>query len=105
MHCGVNVAKVREIIKKPELSSIVGSPQAVAGMMTLRNKVLPIIDLAQILGKQSDNEAARIVVLEFNKVVIGALVNSVSRIYRISWEHVEAPSSTVDGSYVERAKD
>src|ERR1039457_6303320 len=100
MHCGVNVAKVREIIKKPELSSIVGSPQAVAGMMTLRNKVLPIIDLAQILGKHSDDEATRIVVLEFNKGVTGALVNSVSRIYRISWENVEAPSTTVDGSYV-----
>jgi two-component system, chemotaxis family, chemotaxis protein CheV len=100
MHCGVNVAKVREIIKKPELSSIVGSPQTVAGMMTLRDNVLPIIDLAQILGQHSDKLADKIVVLEFNKVVIGALVNSVSRIYRISWKNVEAPSAMAGGSYV-----
>ena len=50
MYCGVNVAKVREIILKPKLRSVIAAPQSVAGMITLRNKVLPVIDLGQILG-------------------------------------------------------
>ena len=93
MYCGVNVAKVREIIQKPALRSVVNAQHSVAGMMTLRNKVLPVIDLAKALGLCPAKAAERIVVLEFNKVVIGVLVNSVSRIYRLSWEQIEAPQS------------
>jgi len=100
MYCGVNVAKVREIIQKPKLRSVATAPQSVAGMMTLRNKVLPVIDLARILGLNPAKEADRIVVLEFNRVVIGVLVNSVSRIYRLSWEQIEPPQSVAGGSNI-----
>lgn len=100
MYYGVNVAKVREIIQKPELRTMVNSPQSVAGMMTLREKVLPVIDLGQILGQHSAVPANRIVVLEFNRIVIGVLVNNVSRIYRLSWEQIEAPHSVASGSYI-----
>lgn len=100
MYCGVNVAKVREIIQRPALRPMVASPPSVAGIMTLRDKVLPVIDLAQILGVQSGKEANRIVVLEFNRVIVGILVSSVSRIYRLSWEQVEAPHAVASGSYI-----
>ena len=100
MYCGVNVAKVREIIQKPKLRSVVSAPHTVAGMMTLRNKVLPVIDLGQILGLCPAKAAERIVVLEFNRVVIGVLVNSVSRIYRLSWEQIEAPQSVSGGANI-----
>ncbi|MDD2851604.1 MAG: chemotaxis protein [Desulfuromonadaceae bacterium] len=97
---GVNVAKVREIIQKPELRSVVNASPFVAGMMTLRDKVLPVIDLCQILGLYPGKAPDRIVVLEFNRVVIGVLVNSVSRIYRLSWEQIEAPHKLAGGSYI-----
>jgi two-component system, chemotaxis family, chemotaxis protein CheV len=97
---GVNVAKVREIIQRPQLRSIVAAPQAVAGMMMLRNKVLPVLDLGQILGQTAAKPAERIVVLEFNRIVIAVLVNAVSRIHRLSWEHIEAPTTVSAGSYI-----
>jgi len=100
MYYGVNVAKVREIILKPKLRSIVAAHPSVAGMITLRNKILPVLDLGQILGQYPAKAADRIVVLEFNRVVIGVLVNSVSRIYRLSWEQIEAPHSVACGSYI-----
>jgi two-component system chemotaxis response regulator CheV len=100
MYYGVNVAKVREIILKPKLRSIVSAPPAVAGMITLRNKVLPVIDLGKILEQHPAKEPDRIIVLEFNRIVIGVLVNSVSRIYRLSWEQIEAPQAMASGSYV-----
>ena len=100
MYYGVNVAKVREIIQKPKLRSIVSAPPAVAGMMTLRNKVLPVIDLARVLEQDPAKAPDRIVVLEFNRVVIAVLVNSVSRIYRLSWDQIEAPHAISGGSYI-----
>jgi two-component system chemotaxis response regulator CheV len=100
MFCGVNVAKVREIIQRPKLRPMVNAPPSVAGIMTLRDKVLPVIDLGHILGASSEQEPNRIVVLEFNRVIVGVLVSSVSRIYRLSWEQVEAPDRISSGSYV-----
>jgi two-component system chemotaxis response regulator CheV len=97
---GVNVAKVREIIQRPQLRSLVAAPRSVAGMMMLRSKVLPVLDLGQILGQHPAKAADRIVVLEFNKVVIAVLVSSVSRIHRLSWEQIEAPTAVSGGAYI-----
>ncbi len=97
---GVNVAKVREIIRKPLLRSVVHAPDSIAGMMTLRTTVIPVINLAVILGLNQDKEADKVVVLEFNRVVVGVLVNSVSRIYRLSWGQIESPPAISSGSYI-----
>jgi two-component system, chemotaxis family, chemotaxis protein CheV len=97
---GVNVAKVREIIRRPELTAAVSASSSVAGMMSLRDKIIPIVDLATILGKNPEKVADRIVVLEFNQVTVGVLVNSVSRIYRLSWERVERPNRICESAYI-----
>ncbi|HTP64153.1 MAG TPA: chemotaxis protein [Geobacteraceae bacterium] len=97
---GVNVAKVREIIRRPELTAAVSSPPSVAGMMCLRDNIIPVLDLAMILGKNPDKVADRIIVLEFNQVTVGVLVNSVSRIYRLSWERIERPNRICESAYI-----
>ncbi len=98
---GVNVAKVREIIRIPQISRIVNARPGVEGMIQLRDKVITIINLGQVLGKNTgDMIADRIIVLEFNALMVGVLVHSVSRIYRISWENVEQPSRSVHSEQV-----
>jgi two-component system chemotaxis response regulator CheV len=93
---GVNVAKVREIIRLPQLTKALNTSDAVEGMIKLREKVIPILNLAKILNKHTgDLVADRVIVLEFNNLMVGVLVHSVSRIYRISWKNVEAPASAV----------
>jgi two-component system, chemotaxis family, chemotaxis protein CheV len=93
---GVNVAKVREIIRLPNISRIVNAKPGIEGMIKLRDKVITIINLAQVLGKETGELIAdRVVVLEFNNQMVGVLVHSVSRIYRISWQNVEPPSRSV----------
>lgn len=95
-HYGVNVAKVREIIRLPEVTKALNTSEAVEGMIKLREKVIPILNLSKILNKHTgDRLADRVIVLEFNNLMVGVLVHSVSRIYRISWKNVEAPSSAV----------
>ncbi len=45
-------------------------------------------------------QADRVIVLEFNNLMVGVLVHSVSRIYRISWKNVEAPAMTTHSDQV-----
>lgn len=98
---GVNVAKVREIIRLPQISRVVNAKPGIEGMIKLRDKVITIINLAQVLGKEiGEMVADRVVVLEFNNLMVGVLVHSVSRIYRISWENVEPPSKSVHSDQV-----
>lgn len=93
---GVNVAKVREIIRLPQISRVVNAKLGVEGMIKLRDKVITVINLAKVLGKETGEMVAdRVVVLEFNNLMVGVMVHSVSRIYRISWANVEPPSRTV----------
>jgi two-component system chemotaxis response regulator CheV len=98
---GVNVAKVREIIRKPQMWKVFNAHPAIAGMMKLRDKVITVVDLATILGKSASCLSPdRVIVLEFNRMMIGVLVNGVSRIYRISWEQVEPPVRAIESAYV-----
>lgn len=93
---GVNVAKVREIIRLPELRKVVNSNPCISGMIKLRDQVISLIDLSRALNKNTEGLTAdRVLVLEFNRVVVGILVHSVSRIYRISWENVEPPVKAI----------
>jgi two-component system chemotaxis response regulator CheV len=80
---------------------VVNAKPGVEGMIKLRDKVITIINLAQVLGKETgDLVADRVVVLEFNNLMVGVLVHSVSRIYRISWKNVEPPSKAVHSEQV-----
>lgn len=98
---GVNVAKVREIIRLPQMSRVVNAKPGVEGMIKLRDKVITIVNLATVLNKSTgDLVADRVVVLEFNNLMVGVLVHSVSRIYRISWKSVEPPSASAHSDEV-----
>ncbi len=100
-HYGVNVAKVREIIRLPEVTKSLNSPAAIEGMIKLREKVITVLNLSRILNKDTgDMLADRVIVLEFNNIMVGVLVHSVSRIYRISWKNVEAPSMSAHSDQV-----
>ena len=98
---GVNVAKVREIIRLPHLWKSFHSNPAVEGMIQLRDQVIAVINLATLLNKSADGiEPDRVIVLEFNRMKVGVLVHSVSRIYRISWEQVEPPGPMVGNTQI-----
>jgi two-component system chemotaxis response regulator CheV len=98
---GVNVAKVREIIRIPTIWKVFNSHPAVAGMIRLRDRVITVIDLATVLNRRSDTLSPdKIIVLEFNRLTIGILVHGVTRIHRISWQQVEPPSASIAGTNV-----
>jgi two-component system chemotaxis response regulator CheV len=94
---GINVAKVLEIIQMPELTEM---PEAahpsVLGAFNLRSEIIPLIDLAGWLQKSRvEKEPPKVIVTEFNRTKSAFLVSGVTRIHRIGWQEVEAPTNYV----------
>ena len=92
---GVNVAKVREVVRMPAINPLASSVQGVAGVFELRGIPIPAINLAKALGDQDapimDNQ--QIIVTEFSKKRAGFIVKSTERIRRIAWEKVLPPTA------------
>jgi two-component system, chemotaxis family, chemotaxis protein CheV len=89
---GINVAKVREIIRMPELTTLPNMPKSTVGIFSLRGYIVPVIDLGEWLFQQpSDFEGKKLIVAEFNNMRLGFIVSDVRRIYRFSWKQVESP--------------
>ncbi|OEU67184.1 MAG: chemotaxis protein CheV [Desulfovibrio sp. S3730MH75] len=95
---GVNVAKVLEVVEAPAgLQAAEGAPHpSYLGTMSLRDMILPIIDLSVWLGiEREDSEFQLIVVTEINGVVTGFLVTGVTQIHRIGWADLKTPSKII----------
>ena len=105
---GVNVSKVREIIKMPMLTELPGTPDYIEGIFDLRDVVIPVVNLASWMGIVSPPEAEeqkKVIITEFNNVLIGFIVHDAKRIRRISWSDIEPASfisnaGSVDGSKI-----
>ncbi|MFW6311596.1 MAG: chemotaxis protein [Nanoarchaeota archaeon] len=90
---GINVAKVREIIKVPKFIKIPNSQKNVAGVFKLRNNIIPLIDLGKWLDESQDVplEESYVIVTEFNQSNFGFLIHKIETIHRMSWEKVQPP--------------
>ena len=105
---GVNVSKVREIIKMPHLTELPGTPDFIEGIFDLRDIVIPVVDLARWMGitpPEKTLEQRRVIITEFNNVLIGFIVHEAKRIRRINWSDIEpasfmSDSGTLDGSKI-----
>ena len=89
---GINVAKVREIIKTPTVTDVPKTNPNIEGMVNLRGEVIPMINLPKWLNLKTTRKLTKVIITEFNEVVNGFMVNEVNRIYRISWQDVMQPS-------------
>ncbi len=89
---GVNVSKVKEIIKIPALTELPGVPTYIEGIFDLRGVVIPVVNLAkwmQIKEPESAMLKPRVIITEFSNVFIGFIVHEAKRIRRISWKDIE----------------
>ncbi len=96
---GVNVSKVREIIKIPNLTELPGVPEYIEGIFDLRGVVIPVINLAKWMNIREPEDGSikpRIIITEFSDILIGFVVHEAKRIRRISWKDIE-PASFVAG--------
>ncbi|QSZ41166.1 response regulator [Sulfurimonas aquatica] len=96
---GINVSKVREIIRVPFLTELPGTPEFIEGIFDLREVVIPVVNLAKWMGIKAPESAeknSRVIITEFNNVLIGFVVHEAKRIRRINWNDIE-PASFMSG--------
>lgn len=92
---GVNVEKVREVVRMPKINPLASRHKVVAGIFELRNVPIPAVDLARVLGDEKSRSTAQqqIVVTEFSQKRAGFIVACTNRIRRVSWDKVLPPAS------------
>ncbi|MDL2285674.1 chemotaxis protein CheW [Desulfovibrio sp. OttesenSCG-928-F07] len=96
---GVDILVVSEIIRTMEITKVPRAEEFVEGVINLRGKVIPIIDLRRrfsLVSKEYDKNT-RIIVIEISNMIVGFVVDSVSEVLRIPSSTVEPPPAVVAG--------
>jgi len=96
---GVNILQVQEIIRTMEITRVPKAPDFVEGVINLRGKVIPIIDLRKRFGLEvrEHDKHTRIIVIEISNMIVGFVVDAVSEVLRIPADTVEPPPPAVMG--------
>ncbi|BCK03268.1 TPA: chemotaxis protein [Vibrio cholerae] len=95
---GINVAKVREVIRVPDTTDYPNAQPHMIGVFSSREILTPLVDLAGWLGVPTSTDISKkyVIVTDFNRMTNGFLIDSISRIHRISWNDVESPSQFLE---------
>jgi len=82
---GVDIMKVQEIIRLPEITRIPRSPDYIKGVINLRGKIIVVMDLDKRFGLPSKEitDETRIIVVDVDGTIIGMVVDSVSEVIRL----------------------
>jgi purine-binding chemotaxis protein CheW len=96
---GVDILNVHEINKMVPITKVPNAPVFVEGVINLRGRVIPIIDLRTRLKleKKEHDKDTRIIVVEINKRTVGFIVDAVREVLRIPMNITEAPPEIVTG--------
>jgi purine-binding chemotaxis protein CheW len=95
----VDILKVQEINKMMNITKIPNAPAFIEGVINLRGKIIPIVDLRKRLGfkDQDYDKSTRIIVVELDGLVLGFIVDSVSEVLRIPENTIEPPPTMIAG--------
>jgi purine-binding chemotaxis protein CheW len=96
---GVNILQVQEIIRMLDITKVPKAPEFVEGVINLRGKVIPIIDLRKRFGMPPKvrDKSSRIIVVELDNTVVGFIVDAVLEVLRLPAATVEPPPPAVAG--------
>jgi purine-binding chemotaxis protein CheW len=90
---GLPIGAVREIVRVPEITSVPNSPDFIEGVINLRGRIIPVVDLRKRFGEPvgAPSKKNRIVVVEVENRSLGLMVNSASEVLKIPPSEIEEP--------------
>jgi purine-binding chemotaxis protein CheW len=102
---GIEILKAREIIGLMDITIVPQTPDYMKGVINLRGKVIPVIDLRLkfSMPEEEHTQETCVIVVEVNNTQIGIIVDSVSEVSEISGGEIEeAPSfgQGIDTSFI-----
>ncbi|HLA78813.1 MAG TPA: chemotaxis protein CheW [Vicinamibacteria bacterium] len=95
---GVDVRLVQEIIRVSEITQVPRAPEFIKGVINLRGRIIPVIDLKRKLGVGEvdvSSRPARIVVVKLKDRQVGLLVDGASQVLRVPLSSIEAAPDEV----------
>lgn len=101
----VDILAVQEINRMMDLTRVPQSPPEVEGVINLRGKIIPVLDMRRKfgMGAAERNDSNRIIVVDVNKKVLGFIVDRVHEVLRISSGIVEpapAMACSIDAEFI-----
>ncbi len=102
---GVGIDKVHEIVKVPDITEVPDAPAFLEGVINLRGKIVPVVDLRKRLklDEKEKTKFSRVLITENGGRLVGLLVDAVSEVLKVAPEAVEAPPemiASVDIEYI-----
>lgn len=96
----LDILRVQEIIRHMELTRVPRTPDFVDGVINLRGRVIPVLDLRKRFGLPSDERTneTRIIVVDVDNKTVGLKVDAVSEVLRLPADTVEPAPAIVTGA-------
>ena len=96
---GLELLRVKEVIRVREITWLPKAPSFVKGIINLRGDVIPIIDLRDKFGLEPREQTAqtRVIVVEVEGRLMGMVVDSASQVVRIPADQIEPPPPVPGG--------
>ena len=96
---GINVAKVKEIMKYSPVKPMPHSHPSIEGVFMPRDSIITVIDLGHYMGLPPTEDQSRdmLIVTSFNKMETAFHVHTVEVIHRVNWNDIEKPDNTIYG--------
>ena len=94
---GVDILKVQEIIRMLKITKVPNAPDFVEGVINLRGRIIPVIDLRKRLSinEKNHDSKTRIIVVDITGNIVGFIVDEVNEVLRISKDVIENPPDLV----------
>jgi purine-binding chemotaxis protein CheW len=95
---GVPISVIHEIVRVPEITAVPDSPDFVEGVINLRGKIVPVVDLRKRFGEQTitRNKKNRILVSESEGKLVGLIVDAASEVLKISEGEIDPPPQVLE---------
>jgi len=96
---GINIMKIKEIIKPREVTEIPRAPSFVSGIISLRGVIIPIVNMLDRLGLVPEpiTNKGRVVVVRHGEDFTGLLVDEVIQVVRIAKDRFEPAPAVLEG--------
>ncbi len=96
---GIDILKVQEILKLPKVTMLPKSADHILGVIDLRGKVIPIINLSRRfrIEDSGSREDKRAIVVDIRGKKVGLAIDSVSHVVKVESKDIEPPPPVVKG--------
>ena len=94
---GLPISLVHEIVRPPEITNVPHAPEYVEGVMNLRGRIVPVIDLRRRFGGAAGENSRknRVLVVDVESRAVGLIVDSASEVLKISDAQIEPPPNVL----------